>query len=736
MPPLILSPSLPTTPTPSWTQDSTLDDVQQELQSGPGDVIAFEKKWIVNEDGDDLFQDGLDKNVIFDPNLDSSSETTGEWEDESPYPEVRSAVSNTDDMEMPADTLRSWTIGLFWAIFIPGLNQFFHFRYPSITIGSLVAQLLSFPLGCAWARTVPGVRILGVSLNPGPFSLKEHVVITVMATVGSSSAYATTIIAVQRQHYNQDWSFAYQWLLVMSTQLVGFSLGGIAKRFLVSPPSMIWPANLVTCALFNTLHSQVYSGFRDSGMSRERFFLYGFLASFIWYFFPGYLFTALSTFSWAVNQLFGYSSGLGMSIITFDWNNIAFIGSPALVLRNLRSSLLGWAEANVTIGFCHCVYYHPSPTTQLFRMMSSHMFDNTGGQYNVTRILTPQSTLDEAAYKEYSPLFLSASFAMAYGLSFATITRHCEQPDVHARLMARYPQVVVFSISAVTIEVWPTEVPIWGLLTALCISAFYIVPAGMIQAITNQQIGLNVITELVAGYAFPGKPLAMMIFKTFGYITMYQALQFTSDMKLGHYMKVPPRTMFLTTQLGVQQWMFANITNFCSPQQADHFICSYTEVFFVASVVWGVIGPKRQFSPGQIYHGLTYFFLMGAVAPLAGWLINKRGRRVFSNMSILSFSVPVVNCCELYPWALIGFIFNFVIRRRISIDVLSAALDCGTAMGTLFIFFALQYPRRGTIGKGTIERWWGNTVYQQTADQNALPLRQVGAGEFFGPRSW
>jgi hypothetical protein len=104
---------------------------------------------------------------------------------------------------------------------------------------------------------------------------------------------------VQRKHYGQDWSFVYQWLLVLSTQLVGFSMGGVAKRFLVSPPSMsaclltllslakrwiiaVWPANLVTCALFNTLHSQVYSGFRDTGMSRERFFLYGFLASFIW----------------------------------------------------------------------------------------------------------------------------------------------------------------------------------------------------------------------------------------------------------------------------------------------------------------------------------------------------------------------------------------------------------------------------------------------------------------------
>jgi hypothetical protein len=50
------SPSLPITPTESWTHDSTLDDVQQEQQSEePEGVIVFEKKWIVTdtEDGDD-----------------------------------------------------------------------------------------------------------------------------------------------------------------------------------------------------------------------------------------------------------------------------------------------------------------------------------------------------------------------------------------------------------------------------------------------------------------------------------------------------------------------------------------------------------------------------------------------------------------------------------------------------------------------------------------------------------
>jgi len=35
-------------------------------------------------------------------------------------------------------------------------------------------------------------------------------------------------------------------------------------------------------------------------------------------------------------------------------------------------------------------------------------------------------------------------------------------------------------------------------------------------------VGLNVITEFVAGYMFPGRPLANMMIKTYGYMTMEQ----------------------------------------------------------------------------------------------------------------------------------------------------------------------------------------------------------------------
>jgi hypothetical protein len=64
----------------------------------------------------------------------------------------------------------------------------------------------------------------------------------------------------------------------MSTQLIGSSMVGIYKRFVVAPPSMIWPENLVTVVLFNALHGRETLGTRvGAGISRLRFFYYVFI---------------------------------------------------------------------------------------------------------------------------------------------------------------------------------------------------------------------------------------------------------------------------------------------------------------------------------------------------------------------------------------------------------------------------------------------------------------------------
>ncbi|KAF9531386.1 small oligopeptide transporter [Crepidotus variabilis] len=759
----------------------------------------------------------------FDPNYDSTSVL----EDDSPYPEVRSAVANFDDPDMPASTIRAWVLGIAFSVIIPGMNQFFYLRYPTLTVAGLVAQLLAFPVGRLWHRICPAWTILGLELNPGPFSIKEHVLVTIMASVGAPNAYSNDIIAVSWVFYRVNFGMGYAWLLVISTQMIGFSVGGIARRFLVAPPSMIWPNTLVSCALFNTLHSQLYAGIgpRD-GITRERFFLYAFCGATLWYFVPGYLFQALSYFTWVcwiwpdnvkVNQLFGYRSGLGMSILTFDWNQVtSYSGSPL--------STPWWAEANIFIGFVFffwfitpILYYTNVWDSQYLPISDVKAYNNTGGQYEVDKIVhLSNATLNVGAYESYSPLFLPVTFALSYGMSFMAITgpslyfqippfinltndgvhqlmlsyypiatvTHAliyfwkpiklqfrrslqEQPDIHARLMSQYPQVpewyylcifgITFTFACVAIGHWPTGMPIWTLVIALVLALIYVIPVGMIQALTNKQVPLNVISELIIGFMIPGRPIPMMLFKTFGYTTVTQAIQFTGDFKLGHYMKIPPRPMFwaqviasiiaATVQLGVQEWMFSTIPHMCLRDQKDSFTCNATQVFGTASVLWGAIGPGRQFTQGQLYYGLclSFFFIIGAATPVILWLITRRWPNTILNYLHfpLIFSglgwIPPATAVNFVPWAIIGFIFQYIIRRKHFAwwakynYVLSAALDGGTAIGVILVYTCLQFPRNGEIGRGTIQEWWGNTVHKNTADWNFTALKHVSDGETFGP---
>jgi hypothetical protein len=76
------------------------------------------------------------------------------------------------------------------------------------------------------------------------------------------------------------------------------------------------------------------------------------------------------------------------------------------------------------------------------------------------------------------------------------------------------------------------------------LSALLLVPIGVIQAVTGVSIGLNVISELVGGFVVPGKAIPMNMFKSYGCMCLLSALNFSEDLKLGHYAKVPPRSMF------------------------------------------------------------------------------------------------------------------------------------------------------------------------------------------------
>lgn len=712
-------------------------------------------------------------------------------EEVSPYPEVAASVSAKDDEEgTPCNTFRVWFLGMLFVTIGSGLNILFSMRNPSIIITSIVCQLLSFPLGRGLAK-IPGPRWF----NPGPFTMKEHAIITIMSNVSfaGGQVYASSIIMAQKQFYKQDFGWGFQILLCWSTQIIGYGLAGVARKYLVWPAAMIWPSNLVQCALFRTLHREAEPIVPGWTVSRYRLFLYAMAGSFVWYWFPGYLFQALSAFAfvtWIVpnnkkaNIVFGQFTGMSLFPLTFDWTQIAgYVTSPLQTpwwaIANILGATIMWFWI-----VSPAIYFSNAWYTQYVPFSTPASYDNTQGTYNVTRILTDKLTFDPQKYKEYSSLYLSTTFALSYGLSFATMmavithtilyygkdvikkirTSRNEEPDVYYKLSRRYAEVpdwwylvifvVMFGVSMVVVEAWDTHLPWWGLIIALLIAAVWFLPIGFIQAVTNTQLGLNVITEFIVGYMLPGRPLAMMMFKTYGYITMSQGMYFVSDLKLGHYMKVPPRTLFFTqtiatlwacvVELGVMNWMLGHVEGICTPEQADKFVCNQSLVFFNASIIWGVIGPSNIFSSGKMYDGLLYFFLIGALVPIPTWLMYKKYPNSFwkyVNWPLIfggTGLIPPATPLNYLSWAIVGFIFNKYIKQRFRgwwlkyNYILSAGLDTGLAISTIIIFLCLS------LTKVTPPEWWGNNQIYETLDVTAgTNLLDIPEGKtHFGPDCW
>lgn len=134
--------------------------------------------------------------------------------EDSPYENVRAAVRTTDGEEV-ANTLRAWILGFFFVTIASGINMFLSMRSPAIVIPTVVILLLVYPVGVFWAKIMPTRKFTTFGLtwtfNPGPFSIKEHTVVTLMANVTYGYAYATdALLALQAKplyDYNMGWGF-------------------------------------------------------------------------------------------------------------------------------------------------------------------------------------------------------------------------------------------------------------------------------------------------------------------------------------------------------------------------------------------------------------------------------------------------------------------------------------------------------------------------------------------------
>ncbi|CAG8551375.1 16692_t:CDS:2 [Acaulospora colombiana] len=172
-------------------------------------------------------------------------------DEDSPIPMVSAAVSVKDDPSLPCITFRFWVLSTvskessqnIFTSLGAAVSEFYYFRSNGGGYSIFFVLLVSYVLGIWMAQLLPKHEIRfykwRFTLNPGPFNIKEHVLIAVAAGAGGGSAYGTDIIAIQELFYNQHAGFFIGMMLLMSTQMIGYGLAGFLRKYLVRPANML-----------------------------------------------------------------------------------------------------------------------------------------------------------------------------------------------------------------------------------------------------------------------------------------------------------------------------------------------------------------------------------------------------------------------------------------------------------------------------------------------------------------
>ncbi|KAG9295222.1 hypothetical protein G9A89_006203 [Geosiphon pyriformis] len=523
-------------------------------------------------------------------------------------------VSLKDDPTLPSITFRFWVLSTFFSALGSFLQEIYVFRTNRALFSLYFTLLGSFIIGKWMASALPTrkyrIRNCEFSLNPGPFNIKENVCIVVAASSSSSGVYPGQIIAIQELFFDRKVSWVSGILFIISTNMLGYGIAGFLRKCLVYPANMIWPENLALTSLFSSLHENV-----KEAKDRSRLFSIVFSIILLWQFLPQYMFpwlTSMALLCFAGNssttKLLGSAyRGSGILSFTLDWNTISHY-NPMItplwvsVIRIGCGLIAAWIIAPL-------MYYYNVLNAQSFPFRSSNTLTKDGTRYNQTLIIDSNTMfLNVTAYEEQGPVYVSTTFAMYYFYTFAAFTAAIshvalfhgkdvyqrfkasreENEDIHTKMIRKYQ--------------------------------------GIISAISSVTLSVGIISELICGYLFPGRPIANAFFTTYCVMGLYQCIVLLKHLKLGHYMKIPPRALLFSQIWGTFVATFTHLIALKMIINAERSYLDGTEydptgqwsgsivqLINSATIIWGLVGPGETFGSKSIYHPLLWGFAVGVL---------------------------------------------------------------------------------------------------------------------------
>ncbi|KAL4248101.1 oligopeptide OPT transporter family protein [Abortiporus biennis] len=667
------------------------------------------------------------------------------------------------DDEDPALTFRSLILGTIFAGLGASLYQIYLFKPVQMSVSTVFLLLLIYSAGIAWAALLPtaklveGTRLSSLApvlnfLNPGPFGLKEHVVASLVASTAAYGSTAVMNFAVQRLYYDTHVEATTAVLATFSTALFGYGLVGLLRPLTVYPSEMVYWANLPTVSIFQALHF-------DSTANKKRLKLFwsSFTAMFCYEVIPSYIFPTLNgvnIFCLAtqkapsgavdvITNLFGGSNsneGLGFLEMSFDWQ---YIGSSYMSYPLIQ-------QANSWIGYIFCyiaimgIYYSNTWNSLAYPMLSTSLFSSNGSVYHQSAVFGSSFQLNQTALEQVGLPALTGSNAwknLTANLSIGGLIAHCilfwrpyvvesfkqarkgTQPDPHWQAMRKYNEVpwywyfglLVLSFFAGLIVVFKgqTTLPWYAYITALALGALVAPFSNLLFARMGNGIATNQLMKMVAAAVNPGRPVANLYFSMWSHDVISTSIGLAGDLKLGQYLKIPPRTMFVTQIWGALLGAVINYVVMISVVDAQRDILltptgtnvwSGQEVQSLnsAAVTWSLA--KQLYGPKGPYFWIPMSLFLGMAPTFVQWLIWKRWP-VIGPVKVDTIMLPIIYMYSAWMSAgvnstitssiIVGLVSQLWLRKyhpgwyRKYNYILGGALDGGAQVMIFILSFAV-----------------------------------------------
>ncbi|KAJ5764232.1 hypothetical protein N7533_002913 [Penicillium manginii] len=533
--------------------------------------------------------------------------------------QVRQLINLTDDPTLPTITFRYFVLA---AIFvIPGafLSQLSYFRTTSASYSVFFVQIACHYAGHFLARVLPAWTIRlpgtsrGFSLNPGPWSIKEHVLQLRGATY--NMGYAPIVLA--ELWYGNRIQPAVAIFFMLAIVWIGYSFAALARQILLPDPEYIWPQALMQTTLFETFRRTDTT----SRLARRqmKFFFFSLLAMTLWQFLPEYVFpftSSLAFLCWVAprnpvaNFIGSGLGGMGFLNLSLDWSNVNWNGSSILLTP-------WWTQVILFLAFAfNCWVLLPAAkwgNLGSFKhgLMSNSLFMANGTKYPTAEVLTPTFNLNETAYEHYGPMYMGTQNVWSTFFDYAKLpaaitwiltfgytqvssnlkkifanrkdsqkaqdgqnAQSAQGEGIHYKyhdrlnvIQRNYKEIpswwyialfsVGFVILITSIACGYLFIPIWTLFVALASAAIFVIPFAWLYAISNYQLETGSFNELMYGYMVHTKagsghqhPCGPSIYGSIAGDAWYRAQYMLQDQKIGHYMHIPPREVFFSQIFG------------------------------------------------------------------------------------------------------------------------------------------------------------------------------------------